>query len=293
MEEITQKTIILKEALKREIFKGFDSFPKNLFTQLIQPILNPSITRFSHIAAKFDLSVKELGFKKSLEDILPIFINEIHLSGSELIPTEGPLLVVSNHPGTIDSLIIAANIPRDDLSIIASGYDFLRNLKETSRHLIFATTNQNQRMSVVRQSIRHLRNNGALLIFPAGRIEPDPAVLPGAAETIENWSKSLEIFVKKVPDVNVIISIVSNVFKPIFLSNPILQLWQGIKEKQAVAEVFQMSLQLGFPKLIRIKPSLSFGAPMTMKNFLCINEEKELIRSIVHQAKELLKTHSK
>jgi hypothetical protein len=54
-----------------------------------------------------------------------------------------------------------------------------------------------------------------------------------------------------------------------------------------------MSLQLGFPKLIRIKPSLSFGAPMTMKNILSKNEEKELIRSIVHQAKELLKTHSK
>ena len=52
-------------------------------------------------------------------------------------------------------------------------------------------------MQVMRESIRHLKNGGALLIFPRGSIEADPAFMPHPEAEFEHWSRSLEIFMQR------------------------------------------------------------------------------------------------
>ncbi len=98
-------------------------------------------------------------------------------TSSAPVPASGALLVVSNHPGAYDALLLLAAIGRRDIAIIASDRPFLRALPELARHLIFvpAPPAVSRRFVGARQALRHLRRGGALLHFGAGRIEPDPA----------------------------------------------------------------------------------------------------------------------
>src|ERR671912_2319023 len=102
------------------------------------------------------------------------------IEGQENVPRVGPLLLVSNHPGLADAVALFAATPRDDLRVIAADRPFLEALPNTSRYLLTVSETSAGRPGIVRAAARHLRSGGSVLTFPGGRIEPDPAVLPGA-----------------------------------------------------------------------------------------------------------------
>ena len=104
------------------------------------------------------------------------------VEGVDRVPREGPVLVVSNHPGLADAVALFATMPRDDLRVIAAERPFLSALPNTSRALIPVPDTPTGRPGAVRVAARHLRRGGAVITFPGGKIEPDPAVLPGASE---------------------------------------------------------------------------------------------------------------
>ena len=70
-------------------------------------------------------------------------------------------------------------------------YFSLKALKGSSKYLIYTPYDIRQRAAVVREAIRHLQGGGLLIIFPTGKIDPDPAFLPGASGSLEGWSKSV------------------------------------------------------------------------------------------------------
>ena len=46
---------------------------------------------------------------------------------------------------------------------------------------------------------------------PQGEIEPDPSVLPGAVESLHQWSESIGLFVRLAPEARIVPAIVSGV----------------------------------------------------------------------------------
>ena len=129
-------------------------------------------------------------------------------------------------------------------------------------------------------------------MFPSGRVDPDPACLPGAPEAMSSWSSSIELFLKKVPHVKVLPTIVSGVLSPKFLNNPLIRAWRGIRDPQAAAEVVQVIIQMLFPQKVRLVPRISFGVAKTREelNSLCA-EGKDTLTSIIDEAKQLLSEH--
>lgn len=112
-------------------------------------------------------------------------------SASLAVPREGPLLVLSNHPGAYDALALFATLPRDDLRVLARERGFLRAMPQLSKRLVFVpddetTTTSDARGAGFRALLRHLRRGGAVLHFGAGRIEPDPA-FHCAEASIQRW----------------------------------------------------------------------------------------------------------
>ncbi|WP_437630735.1 1-acyl-sn-glycerol-3-phosphate acyltransferase [Sorangium sp. So ce854] len=112
-------------------------------------------------------------------------------------PPRGALLVVSNHPGAYDALALMAAIGRGDLMIVAAERRFLRALPEVSRRLLFVPIDGGgggrelaARTAGVRRALRHLRGGGALLHFPAGRIEADPAFAGAGEALLGAWHPS-------------------------------------------------------------------------------------------------------
>jgi hypothetical protein len=282
----------LRRSLLDDMFKEFNTSRRKWVRRLLEPIAWPSVTRFARIAATFDQYVANYGFREGMQRILPFFVGGMEISGAEYVPAEGPLLVVSNHPGTYDSLVITAGLPRNDLNIVASGYPFLQNLPSASQHMIFTTNEIHSRMAAVRCSIRHLRNGGSLLIFPGGRVEPDPASLPGATEAIKNWSPSIELLLRKVPQTRVLVTIVSGVLAPFFLRSPLIKLWRGTRDPQTVAEALQVITQMLFPKMVNLIPRISFGSPLTFDDLdAATGEYQSVINSVIDKARGLLTEH--
>lgn len=106
-------------------------------------------------------------------------------------PARGPLLVVANHPGAYDALVLLAALDRDDVAIVASDRTFLRALPRLRRHLVFVPEAPSGtamgRAIGLRRALAHVARGGAVLHFGAGRIEPDPEFLDGRTEPLARW----------------------------------------------------------------------------------------------------------
>ncbi|MCG2784268.1 MAG: hypothetical protein L6461_04105 [Anaerolineae bacterium] len=117
----------LQHTLLDEIFKALGFGRHHPARFVLEPLFSSAAHRFARIAVTFDQDVATHGFREAARCLLPRFTREVHVRGAEYIPTEGPLLVVSNHPGTINGLAIASSLPRPDLKIVASGVPFISN----------------------------------------------------------------------------------------------------------------------------------------------------------------------
>lgn len=259
---------------------------------LIHTLVWAPTHRFARMAEEFDQRVSSQGFREACRWILPRFTSSFSIQGQENIPTEGPLLITSNHPGTVDSLVISANIPRPDLKIIASGFDFLRNLPATAHHLIYTSSDAFERMGVVRQAIQQLKDGGAVLIFPSGRLDPDPDVIPGAEQALGLWSPSLEILLRRVPQTRVLISIVSGVITPNALHNPIVRLQKSLNDRQRIAEIVQVLQQLVSPFKPSINPRLTFGNPFCALDLGVRLERNQILGPLLERAQQTLQAHA-
>jgi 1-acyl-sn-glycerol-3-phosphate acyltransferase len=253
----------LRKSILDDLFKDFNT-SRRWIRKILEPIAWPAATRFAKISDHLDYITKNSGIQEGMRQILPNFADCAHYKGNENIPVRGPLLIISNHPGTCDSIALCAGIPRDDLKVVATGFTMLRQLPHASEHMIFMEPHSQSNFTVVRSVIRHLRDGGAILIFPSGRVEPDPAHLPGAKKAIRTWSSSIEIFLEKVPFVKVQTAVVSGVFSPTFLKSPLINIWNGLHERQTTAEAIQVVTQLLFRNLVHITPDISFGIPRTV-----------------------------
>jgi hypothetical protein len=225
---MTLKSNISGEHIIQEVLRLLNLPREKLSAKAISAALNAPAERLADLAERFDNLVARSGLREASDAILDRFIRGMEVYGLEHIPADGPLLIVANHPGMMDGLVITANLPRPDLKIIASAMPIFTELQAMKNHLIYTTRNTFERLAVVREAIQHLRDDGAVLIFPRGIIEPDPAILEGAAESINKWSRSLEIMIRQVPDTQVMVTIVSGVLSSWSLRNPLTRIRKEI-----------------------------------------------------------------
>jgi hypothetical protein len=162
------------------------------------------VRRLARQVLTFDKVVGESGLVVGGAWALERMCRSARMEGRDNVPREGPLLLVSNHPGLADAVALFAATPREDLRVVAAERPFLDALPNTSRHLLAVAETPAGRSAVVRAAVRHLRSGGAVLTFPGGRIEPDPAVLPGAVETLGRWSSSADLFARLAPGLTVV-----------------------------------------------------------------------------------------
>jgi len=272
----------MKAELLDEINKALGLGRNHFFRPLLEPLFAPAAQRFAEVAARFDNDVATYGLRQAACRLLPRFAGEVQAQGEENVPGEGPLLVVSNHPGTIDVVVIAARLPRPDLKIVVSGgVPFFRSLKSTGEHLIFSGIDAIGKMNVLRSSIRHLQEGGAVLIFPNGGIDPDPSLMPGGPEAVETWSRSLDVMLRRVPNAQVLITAVSGVLHPRWLHSPVTWLQKGRRNRQKVAEFFQVIQQMLFPKSLLVSPTVRFAEPLR----LAPQGKEPLLPAIIASAK--------
>jgi 1-acyl-sn-glycerol-3-phosphate acyltransferase len=112
------------------------------------------------------------------------------------VPTHGAYLVLANHPGAYDALALMSALARKDLLILAADRVFLRALPRLSEHLVFVGDRPAERAAALKRAVSTLKRGGAVLHFPAGRIEADAAFEPDRERWLEDWQPGVETLLR-------------------------------------------------------------------------------------------------
>jgi hypothetical protein len=282
-------TSLLQNDIFDEVLKVFRLPPSGFARKIFSPIFGLPVNRFAKIGSEFDTNTARYGFCRAAQLLLPRFIEKLVVTGESNIPKEGPLLLVSNHPGAYDSLAISSCIPRDDYKIVVGNIDFLKLLPNARKNLIFSyQADQTQaRANVVRSSIQHLKQGGALLIFPSGQVDPDPAVQPGAIQSLRNWSRSIALMLREAPQTKLLITFVSGVLDKHFVKNPFLRLQKEESDRRRLAEFIQVIRQLVFGGRRLPHTLVSFTPTIESSKWVDVRDTRSLIENIKTSACDL------
>jgi 1-acyl-sn-glycerol-3-phosphate acyltransferase len=119
--------------------------------------------------------------------LLRLFYRRVDVVGAERIPSSGPLIIAANHHNSlVDPMLIIGTFPRR-ITVLANAPlfrhpligPFLRAvgaLPVNRRKEAGDDPRKNEAMFAT--AIAHLRAGGAILIFPEGRTQPVPTLLP-------------------------------------------------------------------------------------------------------------------
>jgi hypothetical protein len=144
--------------------------------------------------ASFERDVRALGLPEAAASALRRFGVALRVTGVDA--GTGSCLVLANHPGAYDALALMRAVGRRDLLILAADREFLRALPGLSAHLVWVGDALSERARALKRALVWLRRGGALLHFPAGKIEPDADfALPGAP-LLEPWQPGVFALVR-------------------------------------------------------------------------------------------------
>jgi hypothetical protein len=244
--------------------------------------------RFARAVLEYDDSVANFGIQVGAGRVLKRFVDSLKITGAENIPTQGPLLVLSNHPGMTDTVALFASLPRTDLKIVASDRPFLRALPATSKHLIFVPDEEGFRIQTLRSIAAHIRADGTVLTFPAGHIEPDPACMPGAVESLETWSDSIGFFARLYPDACIVTAFVSGVIAAPSLRHPLTHLRRAQVDRERLAASLQIIARAFFPSLWPVHVEVKFGPPVSASDLALLGSPREITRAFLEHARSLV-----
>ncbi len=255
---------------------------------VVSAIFGKATFRFSEIIMGFDQQIEKNDLMAATHWLLQYFASDHRAFGTEIIPKEGPLILASNHPASFDAIAIAAHLPRSDFRVIIGEIPPYHYLPHISQHAIFSppAINTFGRMQTVRRAIRHLKQGGALLIFPRGSIEPDPSFMPNPDKEFHQWSRSLEIFIRNVPETQVLVTMVSGVISPKIFHHPFTWFRRSQPDRQRLAFIYQMIRQAWSGKeLFGLRPRVTFGE-------LLVNDNQRVgLAEIEQAAKRTLAKH--
>lgn len=283
--------ISLSRSLVVELAGSIGLRDSALANRVIWPLFRPVTDRLARVGLTFDRNVIQFGFSRAMGITLEDFVTSVTARGIQESPSKGPLLVVSNHPGTYDSLIVSSQLKRDDLCIITGDIPFLRNLPHASQHFFCISDDQNMRMVATRKAIRHLKGGGAVLLYGFGHIDPDPSVYDDASLYVNRWSPSIDLFMKTVPEARLQLTCVSHVVSPRWRNSLLYHLRSKPLDRRRLVEFGQVISQLLFPHKLMLSPMISFAPPATRDELLRETSTEQVLPSVIRRAKSLMGEH--
>lgn len=250
---------------------------------------------FANIMLEFDSAIGECGLADASRLTEKRFVRDVRVfgldsstgfaSGRSRVP-DSPFLALSNHPGMTDTLALFAALNRPDLKIIALDRPFLMALPNMSRQLFFVHDDPASRMKLVRQVSGHLRGGGSALTFPAGEIEPDPDVYPGALESLQGWIDSVGVFVRMAPETVILPVLVRNVIWDKVANHPLLNVKKTREEREKLAAALQL-LAMVMWDARPVTVTVQIGKPIDSRT-LGTTETQVIHRAVLDEMKSLI-----
>lgn len=237
--------------------------------------LKPAQTFARHMV-EYDEIVGSHGIVAGGWNLVQRYVKDLRIINADRIP-DSAFLALSNHPGMTDTISLFAALGRKELHIIALDRPFLNALPETTKQLFYVYDEPAKRMTLVRQVSAHLKNGGTTLTFPAGHIEPDPDIYPGAVESLQEWTDSVGVFVRMAPNAAILPVLVRNVVAEKYARHWLLKIKKTKEEREKLATALQLLGMVMFGEK-PVTVTVQIGNPIYIKD-LGTNDT-----NVIHQA---------
>jgi 1-acyl-sn-glycerol-3-phosphate acyltransferase len=192
----------LTDLVIREVFLNFHLRQTGSPARLLRLLMLLPAREFARVLASIDHDAPTVGLHGAASNVLHHFVSRLEIRGWES-PKEGPLLVLSNHPGGTDPFVLASAIDRRDLHFLSQEhlvFDALPNLKN---FLVCTAEDRSDGHLAVRRIMSLLKRQQTVLIYPGGELEPDPAIFPNSNKLLREWSRSISLILSRMPEVTV------------------------------------------------------------------------------------------
>jgi 1-acyl-sn-glycerol-3-phosphate acyltransferase len=263
--------------------------------QVLQLVLGRQLRQFADNMAAFNVDLVTRGLAEASTELCERYGGRVIAEGLHHIPTTGPILLASNHPGMFDTLAIYATLPRSDIRALARPQPLLGLLSSLAPNLLMLPDEGAGRAGGLRQVLQVLRADGALLIYPAGHLEPEPVLvgrhgLSGTAshEPLGLWSNGVGTLVKLAARQGVPLRVVPTSLSGVLSIStwrwfgPLLKLRRTLRGREDLTAVLQVAFPGLGPTTIRVR----YGAPLDATQLAANDADVEAItariRSAVH-----------
>jgi len=240
---------------------------------------------FAHQMSDFDSALGTHGLVEASRLTIKHYVRDLRVFGLDRVPASG-FLALSNHPGMADTLSLFSALNRTDLHILALGRPFLDAMPNLSKQLFYLRDESASRLAFVRQVSTHLRNGGAALTFPAGRIEPDPDVYEGAVESLQSWTDSVGVFIRLAPEAAVLPVLVRGVVWKKAAYHWLTKIKKTKEEKNRLAAALQLLAYV----MLKVKPvsvRVQIGRPIYARQ-LGTNDTQVIHQAVLAEMKCLI-----
>lgn len=225
---------------------------------VVRALLGPAARRIAREFAACDEVFASRALVDAARWTLDHFSASVEVVGLDRVPRRGPILLVANHPGLTDAVGLIAALDRHDVRIVAADYPFLHAMRGLGPRLIFLNAKGASQLGWIRAVSRDLRHGGVVLLFPAGRLEPDPAVLGRGAALLLPWSESVGLIQRLAPDAQIVPAAVTGVLSARAFVHPLTRIRRTPADRQRVATLIQMI----DARYRLVTARIAFGAPL-------------------------------
>jgi Acyltransferase len=235
--------IALRDATARDLLKALGCTRPGWLRIPAERVAMVVMRNFIQQAIEFDLKVARDGLGPASNWFAGRIESDLTIRHDQTIPTDGPLLVVSNHPGLSDTLALFSSIRRPDLRILAEANPFLLALNNVREHLLLLPSTREQKGMTLRPVLRHLRKGGSILTFPRGRIEPDPSLnYQDSLDSLAEWSESVSLLAASIPNLQILPVAVSGVLHPKAQNSLLTRIRRTREGREQVGAFLQLTI---------------------------------------------------
>lgn len=277
----------IHEAGIQEALENFH-LPFRFMETILRPIINSPLKRLANLIDEYDQRIDLYGLDIATQWFVNHFVSSLTLKGLENIPEEGPLLITPNHAGGIDFLTIMAAMKRKDFRVIANEHAIISPTTFLPDYLLSIGDDPDDRSAIIFSVLEALKTGHAVLVFPAGLLEPDPKIIPGAQEHLDTWSPSLGIFVKKVPNLKILPAVIGGTISPDIYNSFVPKRRSTVKKRAKTTLLIQYLNQLARPGKTKMDIEVVFGEPIDCSQLPAKEHPEVILKTIVERQKELM-----
>jgi 1-acyl-sn-glycerol-3-phosphate acyltransferase len=256
-------------------------------------LLGSRVGRFAGDMAAFDADLTTQGVMEASQALCARYRGQVVAEGIEHVPTDGPVLLVANHPGMFDTLAIYATVPRPDIRALARPQPLLVLISALAPHLLMLPDEGPSRSGGLREVLRTLRTGGSLLLFPAGHLEPEPTLLDRHGkiaalpdEPLGPWSNGVGTLVKLAARQDVPLQVIPTTISGVLSAatwkhfGPLIRLRPTLRGREDLLAV----LQVAFPSLGPTTVRVRYGSPLSAMTLAADGADVEAITGRVREA---------